>query len=478
MNKRSLIIILILLAVMALTGTASIAEAQSSNAQWYVSFWNNTELQGDPVYQMSEGNIDHNWGTGSPAPGVQADHWSAQWTAYVNFSAGTYRFRVTSDDGTRIYLGNKHILVDWNKHPAVTKEVLVSLNGGTYPMAVDYFDDVGNAQIKVTWERIGNPVANAADVTIVSSGQVTPPTQSGAWRGEYFNNISLTGTPALVRDEQAINFNWGSGSPSNLVAADYFSARWTTSVNFSAGRYRFTATSDDGVRVWVNNQLIIDRWYDHQAQSFSSEIDLPTGLLPIRIEYYERTGEAVMQFSWTTISTVPQPTPGPTAGIGTVVSARLNVRTGPGTHYPVIHVLSYGQTVNLAGYRSADANWVVIHWNGSTAWVSGRPAYLYTTANIATMPVWTGGVPDTGGPGSGSGPTATVTNCYYLNVRTGPGTSYPVIKAVPAGTVVTLLGRNSTASWAKVQLADGTTGWMGAGYLTSSIPISALPIAG
>lgn len=477
MKKRSFIIILILLAIMALAGTASVASAQSSSAQWFVSYWNNTELNGAPVFQNSEGNIDHNWGTGSPAPGVQVDHWSAQWTSYVNFSAGTYRFTIISDDGSRVFLGNKHILVDWNKHSALTRIVTVSLNGGTYPMAVDYFDDVGNAQLKVGWERIGAAVPGAADVTIIASGPVTPPTQTGNWRGEYFNNINLAGFPALVRDDPAINFNWGNGSPSAFIAADNFSVRWTTTLNVTAGRYRFTVTSDDGVRVWVNNQLIIDRWFSQQAQTASSEIDLPTGAIPVRVEYFEATGQAVIQLSWTSVGTVPTPPPGPTTGTGTVVSARLNVRTGPGTQFAVIGVLSRGQTVSLAGYRSADAGWVMINWNGSTAWVSGRPAYLSTTVNIAAMPVWQGTPPGTGGPPP-SGATATVVNCYYLNVRTGPGTTNPVIRAVPAGTVVTLLGRNSASSWAKVQLNDGTIGWMGTGYLSSSTQISSLPIAG
>ena len=54
------------------------------------------------------------------------------------------------------------------------------------------------------------------------------------WLGEYFSNIDFQGTPVLVRNDPAINFNWGSGSPDPLVPADNFSARWTRTLNFES----------------------------------------------------------------------------------------------------------------------------------------------------------------------------------------------------------------------------------------------------
>lgn len=63
------------------------------------------------------------------------------------------------------------------------------------------------------------------------------------WRGEYWNNTIQSGPPALARNESAINFNWGFGSPDLMrVQPDYFSARWTRKINFSAGVWRFAAT--------------------------------------------------------------------------------------------------------------------------------------------------------------------------------------------------------------------------------------------
>src|SRR5687768_3757027 len=115
MKRLRYILPLLLLAVlMLLAADNQSASAQTSNALWFVTYWNNTELSGDPVANRSEGNIDHDWGNNAPIPGVvNADGWSARWTSYVDFAPGTYRFTVTSDDGARVFLGNRHILVDW-----------------------------------------------------------------------------------------------------------------------------------------------------------------------------------------------------------------------------------------------------------------------------------------------------------------------------------------------------------------------------
>lgn len=135
-----------------------------------------------------------------------------------------------------------------------------------------YYQAGGQGVAKLSWTAVGG----------------TAPVPIANWKGEYFNNTSLSGTPALVRDDANVNFNWGNGSPaSSTVNADNFSVRWTRSLSFNPGRYRFTINSDDGARLWVNNQQIINAWHDHQPQTFNGEIDLSGGSVPLRVEYYE-----------------------------------------------------------------------------------------------------------------------------------------------------------------------------------------------
>ena len=118
--------------------------------------------------------------------------------------------------------------------------------------------------------------------------------------GEYFDDINLSNC-TLSRTDATINFDWGSGSPDPLIGADTFSVRWSGSVLApSTGNYTFHTVSDDGVRLWVNNQLLIDNWTDHAATENSGGITLTAGQkYNIKLEYYENGGAAVIKLLWT-----------------------------------------------------------------------------------------------------------------------------------------------------------------------------------
>jgi hypothetical protein len=128
------------------------------------------------------------------------------------------------------------------------------------------------------------------------------PSGSGGLLAEYFNNVSLTGTPALVRTE-AVNFDWGTGSPGAGIGVNNFSARWSGSVlATTSGAYRLRTISDDGVRLWINNLQVINNWTDHSpATNTSAVINLVAGQrYSVRMEYYERSGGAVARLQWLT----------------------------------------------------------------------------------------------------------------------------------------------------------------------------------
>ena len=81
---------------------------------------------------------------------------------------------------------------------------------------------------------------------------------------DYFSNQSLTAPAALSRTDATVNFNWGTGSPGSSLPSDHFSVRWTGQVEaLYSQTYTFTTSSDDGIRLWVNGQQIINNWTDH-----------------------------------------------------------------------------------------------------------------------------------------------------------------------------------------------------------------------
>ena len=124
------------------------------------------------------------------------------------------------------------------------------------------------------------------------------PEDDSVWQGEYFNNMKLEGEPVLVRQDADVNFDWDYGSPAPELNVDGFSVRWTRKADLPPGLYRFTVTSDDGARLWVNERLVISAWYDHSQMTFRREMELPGGPVNLRLEYYEKDMTAIVQCFW------------------------------------------------------------------------------------------------------------------------------------------------------------------------------------
>jgi hypothetical protein len=227
-----------------------------------------------------DANIDFDWGTGSPGGGVPADRFSARWTRYVDVTPATYEFSVTSDDGIRVWIDDVLVLDEWYDHAAHTSTFTRYLGEGHHLIKVEFYENGGDAVAKLSWTIPGQQ-----------------PT-TGDWSAEYFNNMTLSGNPALTRNESAVNFDFGSSSPApGTISADHFSARWTRAVNVSPGMYHFSLTVDDGARLWVNEHRLIDAWYDQAATTYTGNIHL-SGDVTIKLEYYENGGQAVAKLSW------------------------------------------------------------------------------------------------------------------------------------------------------------------------------------
>ena len=120
-----------------------------------------------------------------------------------------------------------------------------------------------------------------------------------------FTNLTFNASPTLTRTDAVVNFNWSTGSPDPSISADDFIVRWTGSVQPQFNEtYTFYSTTDDGVRLWVNGQLLIDDWVDQAATTKSGSITLNAQqLYNIRMEYYQNGGDASAVLQWSSPST-------------------------------------------------------------------------------------------------------------------------------------------------------------------------------
>jgi len=120
-------------------------------------------------------------------------------------------------------------------------------------------------------------------------------TPQAAWRVTLFTNMGLVDPPVAQAFVDVINFDWGYNSPSPLLPADGFSMRFESTQTFAPGAYQLRAQADDGVRVWIDNQLIIDEWTGASGRTYTASRNL-SGRHDLRVEYYEASGLASLLF--------------------------------------------------------------------------------------------------------------------------------------------------------------------------------------
>ncbi len=251
---------------------------------WYTEYFNNRTLSGAPVATRYETGLHFEWGTGGPGVGISVDEFSARFAHDEWMEAGMYRFSYRADDGLRLWIDDVLVIDDWNDHDAKWTFVEHYVNQGTHRVRVEYYEHGGNATLQVSWAA-------------VSAG--------APWRGDYFPTQNLTGPAAFTRNDAAIDFDWGSGSPGPAIPSDHFSVRWSRAPMFEAGPYRFFTSCDDGVRVYVDGALVVDSWKKEKLPNTKmGDRVMSAGQHSLIVEYFEEGGEASAHVWWSRLDTL------------------------------------------------------------------------------------------------------------------------------------------------------------------------------
>jgi glucose/arabinose dehydrogenase len=262
-------------------------------------YFDNIDFTGNLITK-TESNIHSNWGWGSPDVSIQNDTFSVRYSGKIEPEySETYTFYTTTDDGVRLWIDNQLIIDQWIDQSASQWSGNVDLVGGQqYDIIMEYYENGGVASVKLEWESLSLAKEIVPQDRLYTSIQNT-------FTGEYWNNPGAGTSPAfpitppnLTRSDLVVNFDWGYGSPSPVISGDHFIARWTKDENFQDGIYQFTATTDDGVRIYIDGGLILDNWIDQSPSTNSVNVPITAGTHQLIIEYYENSGTAVMQLSY------------------------------------------------------------------------------------------------------------------------------------------------------------------------------------
>ena len=180
----------------------------------------------------------------------------------------------------------------------------VGTNSATLTLANAQASTAGSYACVVS-NSSGSVTSIAATLTV---NAVPVPGGSGTGlMGTYFPSADFTGT-SVTHLDPTIDFDWGNGAPLSGIGVDNFSVRWTGQVQAQFSEtYTFTTLSDDGVRLWVNGQQLIDNWTDHGPAENTGTITLVAGQkYDVKMEFYENGGGAVAKLSWASPSTAKQ----------------------------------------------------------------------------------------------------------------------------------------------------------------------------
>lgn len=212
-----------------------------------------------------------------PAP-LATYNWSARATRNFWLPVGRFRLTVRADDGVRVKANGSTVINAWQDQAPTTFTTFLEHSGGACPVEIEYYQGGSGSELAFELAPDG-------------------------FLGEYYRGVSLdqpgrTDTrlrnpPSAYRFEPAIDFDWGGTGRLPRVGADRFSARWWGTIELPVGRWEFRLTSDDGVRLFLDDRLLIDRWVDQPATSRSAIVDLAGARRELRLEYYERTGSAI-----------------------------------------------------------------------------------------------------------------------------------------------------------------------------------------
>ena len=147
---------------------------------------------------------------------------------------------------------------------------------------------------------ISTPTANTTyTATYAASGGT-----GNGLSATYFDNANLTGT-SVARVDPVVDFVWGAAPPAPGIGADTFSVRWTGQIEPQFTQtYTFYTVSNDGVRLWVDGQRLVNNWTNHGTTENSGTIALTGGQrYAITMEFYEDTGNATARLLWSSAST-------------------------------------------------------------------------------------------------------------------------------------------------------------------------------
>ena len=347
---------------------------QSLNPQGLVGqYYANKTLQGAPLVRIDP-DVFFDFGADPPFPGLlSSSNFSARWTGGIRTggATGTYTFGVEHSRGIRLWVNGVSVIDDWWDGTGFDTGT-VDLDANTsYYIELEYFSE-GNGRCELSWQEPGgsmtpvlpgsltpfldgnqdgvldpcqitdcnaNGVADQVDLALGTADDcdldgipdACQPcddadgnglldscelTAGPGLHGQYYRTLGgnppAIGSLVLQRIDPNIDFDWATGAPAPGMPTDEFLVRWTGSLLAGAtgGTYLLHVQADDGVRLWLGGDLLVDEWHLSSGNEYTVSVPLAAGSRhSLRLDYYEAGGDARIFLRWTEPGGVKVPIP-------------------------------------------------------------------------------------------------------------------------------------------------------------------------
>ncbi len=273
-------------------------------AQYYSNTPSSAPFPATATISKTEPTVNFTWGSGGPS-GISTDSFKVRFSGQLqSMAAGSYTIYVTSDDGYRLWVNDQLVIDKWVDKSASEDSATITLSGCTKNnIKLEYYENRGNAVCILKWKGPGIAKQVIPAIQLYPADSATCTGNGTGLLAQYYSNTASSApfpdTATITKTEPTVNFTWGSGGPAG-ISTDSFKVRFSGQLqSMAAGSYTIYANSDDGYRLWVNNQLVRDRWYDKSASEDSVIITLAACTKNnIKLEYYENRGDAVCILKW------------------------------------------------------------------------------------------------------------------------------------------------------------------------------------
>ncbi|PFM62723.1 galactose oxidase [Bacillus cereus] len=289
------------------TGDAAIFSDVVGFGDWIGYYYPNKNLEGFPIdakriLGTTSVSLKENFGVGSPTEKVKSDNFSARYTTIQRMKAGEYIIRGLANDGIRVLIDGKVVLDRWTPSSYKEEARKITINDGTGSSVLGNSTEKDIHLIEVQYFDASKESKLEFNMKSYDGGYdfLEKP-----WMAEYYNSTDLKGDPVIVGGENSllekidkIDFNWGNASPHPIIQSNKFSARFKLyKPNLpSYGTYLFEVKAKGGVRVYNDDNLIIDLWNSNDGKLHSVEVPLSFSM-KITIEYQKKEDNANLHFN-------------------------------------------------------------------------------------------------------------------------------------------------------------------------------------